>query len=236
MGAMDCIGANISTIKWEIFAGFASMFFAYNAGTQVFSYPAIIAFCWFYADGKADVNLMVTFCRFFVTGEITPDTAIAKIIGQCSGTFAGAFFSKLMGNYGGTRRLAETSDLYIGDELSTELTTLMYEGIATGIFLLLFFAAMKMSSREASAVGYFIALVAMGDKFTINPARTITPMIVDLIDGKDLPTGFWAIWAGPVVGVPFFGLFQWVLTGQMPAMFKLCCPCCDKSSGGDEKV
>jgi hypothetical protein len=242
MGILDCLKANANTLKWEAFCGCASIFVFYNnAGMAThFGYPIVVAFLWYYSDGKADVNLMVTFCRFFITGEITPDTAIVKIIGMNLGNFAGSFFSTLMGNYGGTswtrrleadfppleRRLNADSNLFIGDALSLELTTLMYEGIGTGLFLLLFFAAAKMPSREASAVGYFLALFAFYPAFTCNPARTIAPMIVKVMDGGELPTNFWAVWLGPVLGVPFFGLFEWLLTGNMPAMFKICCKIC----------
>merc|ERR1711966_75061 len=72
-------------------------------------------------------------------------------------------------------------------------------------------------SDTEKAFWFMIALLPF--KFATNPVLSIATNILQ----KGGPAGdFIMVWLGPFVGVIFFGLLGWGLTGEKPAMFAKC--------------
>ena len=195
--------AVIDNVKWELFCTWMVVFVALNGGG-----PTGVAFStallWHMADGKADVNLMVTFSRLCVAGDIGAAEAGARAVGQVGGGFLAAVLqTAFVGSVVGPAGAA------------TDMTTLFFEAFATALFLTLFFYGQaKLATTEHKAVAYAIVLWAVG-AWTVNPARAVGP---HLLAGA-LPGNFWCTWLGPVVGIVVYVVFDVVLNGNKPAVF-----------------
>lgn len=217
---------HLDLIKWEAFAVAAVV---WAAAVRPSGQPidqlviAIVTACmWLIAGDKADVHLVVTLNKTFITGEHSLFQGISRMAGQVGGGILGALICIIIDK---NSNLQGMDDSYG----SKDFTRFLNEGIAASIILLVFNRIEKTEADEVAAFGFAAILYAMG-RWSNNPARVIGPQLLQKGGPED---DFALAWFGPLLGAPGYGLLQLLLTGEMPKAFAKF-PCFKKCAKSDD--
>lgn len=199
---------NLVVLKQELITAWIITFLALNGVN--FSGVEFAVACgalWLLVDKKADLHSMITFTKMLITKETPVQEGLVRLGGQ----FAGAFIATLL-------QLILADNVMGVPATGKPIWILLSTAFATAIFLAIFFKTQEVAKSDTEKAFWFmIALLPF--KFATNPVLSIATNILQ----KGGPAGdFIMVWLGPFVGVIFFGLLGWGLTGEKPAMFAKC--------------
>merc|ERR1711991_365626 len=227
---------HLDLIKWECMS-VTAVVWAAAIRRDASSIPdplviAIVTACmWLIAGEKADVHTVVTVAKTFVTCEHDITSGLARIAGQIGGGILGSLIVIILDNN-------SKLDLLNYSYGNTDFTQFINEGIAASIILLVLHRIEKTEADEVAAFGFAAVLYAMG-QWSNNPARVIGPQLLQSGGPED---DFALVWFGPLLGAPGYGVLQFCLTGEVPAVFTMwpfnklpCCKPCQSANDDEAK-
>jgi len=200
---------NIVVFKQELITAWIITFLALNGvGFGGMLFAVSCGALWLLVDKKADLHSMITFTKMFITKETPVPEGCVRLGGQFAGAFIGALLQMILAD-----------DVMGFPAKGKPIWILLSTAFATAIFLAIFFKTQEIAKSDTEKAFWFMIALLPFMSFATNPVLSIATNILQ----KGGPAGdFIMVWLGPFVGVIFFGLLGWGLTGEKPAMFAKC--------------